>query len=103
MSNNVLKYSVAIPVFAAIFLVAAAAFPASQNPAEAVTGEISGFIPASVMMDSEKTYLVHLTTGDPNSSYESHAAMMGCTTCKGIPGSGKGRGHIFGCKLSCTC
>ena len=89
MNNNVLKYSVAIPVFAALFLVAVTAFPASQNPADAVTGGISGIIPASVMMDSEKLYLVHITTGDPTSDYERHAAMMGVQHAKAFQEAGK--------------
>ena len=87
--KNVLKYSVAIPVFAALFLVAVTAFPASEQQVDAVTGGISGIIPASVMMETEKTYVVHITTGNPNDSYERHAAMMGVQHAKAFQEAGK--------------
>ena len=87
--SNILKYSVAIPVFAALFLVAVTALPASQQQVDAVTGGISGIIPASVITESEKNYVVHITTGDPNDNYERHAALMGIQHAKAFQDSGK--------------
>ena len=84
-----LKYSISIPVFAAIFLVAVTAFPAAQQPVDAITGGISGVIPASVIVESEKSYVVHITTGDVQSSYERHAAMMGVQHAKAFQEAGK--------------
>lgn len=62
-----LKYSLSVPVFAAIFLLAMTALPAQTQPADAYA----------------KTVLVHIT------SDENHRVMMGVQHAKAMLGDGK--------------
>lgn len=64
--KSYLKYSLAIPVFAAVFLVAISAFPAQQQ-VDAYT----------------RTVMVHITSDD------NHRAMMGVEHAKAMLASGK--------------
>ena len=65
--ESILKYSLAIPVFAAIFLVAVTAFPAQEQEADAFT----------------KSVMVHIT------SDENHRVVMGVQHAKAMLDDGK--------------
>jgi len=86
MSNNVLKYSVAIPVFAAIFLVAVTVFPLEeqqvpslqqmsvlQQAQAAERGEVSYGKTSS----EKQTIAIHIKSGDPDDKNELWSAKMG--------------------------
>lgn len=82
--KSILKYSLAIPVFAAVFLVAITALPAAQQQANALPENIYPWT-----ITQSKTYVIHISSGDDKSSFERHSSLMGVQHAKAFQDSGK--------------
>ena len=96
--KSVLKYSIAGSVLATLLVVTAISFNGGNYDAQAVVGPESS---SELGLEGErarmgistgydpKTYVIHITSGDPESVHQRHSAMMGIQHANAFQDSGK--------------
>ena len=92
-----LKFSIGGAVLATLFVVAAMSINGTNYEAEALIGSQSstekGLVAERLLMGLgtgfDKQYVIHITSGDPDSKHERHSSMMGIHHAKAFQDSGK--------------
>lgn len=96
--KSILKYSITGTALATLLVVTAISFNGGSYDAQAIIGPESsserGLIEERLLMGlgtgyDERLYVIHITSGDPDSQHQRHSAMMGIHHAKAFQDSGK--------------
>lgn len=96
--KSILKYSITGTALATLLIVAAISVNGGNYEAQAVIGAETtsekGLVLERMLMGlttgyDERLYVIHITSGNPDSQHERHSAMMGIHHAKAFQDSGK--------------